>query len=140
MKKRLDRKGSIAVSMVLELAMDLIMGALVLLVGLAYVNTIIDNSFYDKIYLSRDLAITINTIYTAPGNVDYTYFKDNIDLSKYTFTLKQGQIGVVGGKEGELALYYPFGYSTLVPVEDSLVKNPYKLEIEKSDKVKIESP
>ena len=135
MKKRLHKKGAVGVQMVLEFIMELVLGGMVLLTGFAYVNAIIDSSFYDKIYFSRDIAVTINAIYSAPGMVDYIYHKPDVDMSKYQFEIKSGLVGVSkNGVAGDLQIFYPFGVNAFIPIEEHTVYGPYKLEIKKDGK------
>jgi len=68
---------------------------------LRYVDSIGDDSLFEKIHLSKDLALVTNIIYAAPGDVLYTYSNEKIDLSKYAFNLENQKVTVNGINEGE---------------------------------------
>lgn len=54
---------------------ELVLAAIVLLSLLVFVKGIATQSIFEKSYLSRDIASAMNTIYAAPGDVDYNYIE-----------------------------------------------------------------
>lgn len=55
----------------------------------SYVNSIRQNSDFDMLFLSRDLALLLNSLYSAPGNVEYIYATDDTALSSLKLEFKQ---------------------------------------------------
>lgn len=61
---------------------------LVLVLSLRYIKSIEKDTEFQKIFLNRDIALLINTIYSSPGEIEYVYFFDKLDLSKFKFEFK----------------------------------------------------
>ena len=61
---------------------------LVLVLSLRYVKSIEKDTEFQKIFLSRDIALLTNTLYTPSGDLEYTYSFDKLDLSKFKLEFK----------------------------------------------------
>lgn len=61
---------------------------------MSFVQTIANKTLVEKNFLSKDLSLVLNTMYASPGIIKYTYYFDEIDLSKFTFDLKYNKVGV----------------------------------------------
>ena len=107
----------------------------VLGVMLAYVDSIKDDSSFEKVYLSKDFALLVNVVYAAPGEVFYQYYSENIDLSKYFFNLKNQKASVEEAKEGEiLSGQHPYGEDLSYSVKNPTVSGKKQFTIFKTDK------
>ena len=89
----------------------------------SYVKSIeADTEFY-KLFLSRDLALLDDTLYAAPGKVDYTYSFNKLKLNNFKFEFKSLSTAndkqVVRVEEGGLAKTYP--YARPVQISDSYI-------------------
>ena len=61
----------------------------VLVALLQFVNGIIEQTIFEKNYLARDIALLVNTLSAAPGNIIYTY---NEDTSKFLLEFNENAI------------------------------------------------
>ncbi len=97
-----------------------------------YVNLVVEDTTLERTILSRDLAFLSNTVYSAPGNLVYTYQSSaNLSMFDYAFTKdpnsKESQLRVL--QQGVAAISYPFSLNTL-----------FARDIGKSDKHTVFSP
>lgn len=75
---------------------------LVAVIGLAlfnFINSAAAGSIYEKSYLSKDMALTVNALYAAPGEVVYNY-NENVKL--FILDFKPGKLEVYRKDEGQL--------------------------------------
>ncbi len=97
-----------------------------------YVNLVVEDTTLERTILSRDLALLSNTVYSAPGNLVYTYeSRTNLSMFDYAFTKKpplmEPQLTVL--QQGVAELSYPF-----------VLNNLFARDIGKSDKHTVFSP
>ena len=87
-----------------------------------YVNSIEKDTEFHKILLSRDISMLTNTIYIAPGNLEYTYSNDKMDLTKFQFefTDEGKTVPLVGIKEAQLEKIYPYAKPAQAPYPEKL--------------------
>ncbi len=74
---------------------------LIVLVGFAlfsFVGAISQGTLYNKNYISRDVALIIDTIYASPGDIHYVY---PVDISEFIINFKKDNVEVYE----ELKLY-----------------------------------
>ena len=87
------------------------------------VNDEAKSTTYDKLYFSRDNALLMNTLYSAPGNVNYIYPEKT---GLFIFDFKENKVEVYEDyelREGG-AISYPFAedktysmhYGTITPI------------------------
>lgn len=94
MKKRgilhfLSKRGQVPIR---QMIIHITMAALLLFVValmIRYVKSIEDDTEFQNIFMSRDIALLMNTIYSAPGNVDYAYSFDKLDMSKFKLQITE---------------------------------------------------
>ena len=86
--KFLNKKATIAIRQSLIHLGMFVLAAVVLLLMVHYVSSIEKNSDFEMLYFGRDLALLINAIYSAPGNVEYVYLSDKFSLSVYNIEFK----------------------------------------------------
>jgi len=78
----LSKKGQEETEMTIIPTFALVIVFGVIFIGLiSFVDDIRDNSLFEKMFLARDLAILIDTLYVAPGSVDVNYLKDTFWFS-----------------------------------------------------------
>jgi len=98
----------------------------------SYVKSIEKDTEFQKIFLSRDLALMMNTLYSAPGNVEYTYSFDKLDLSKFKFEFKSLEDKQVAGVIDEsIAKTYPYAKPSQSK-EENLVYNANSIKFSKN--------
>jgi len=96
-----------------------------------HVNSVVTNSLPQKQFLARDVSLLTNVIYSAPGNIHYTYEPFPImqtQLSDFNYKYLDGKFMVV---EKNLEIRYPFGEDRLVKSTFSNLQKPTKLELTK---------
>ena len=98
--------------MLMHLGMFAIL-AFVAVILFKYVQSIENDTEFQKIFLSRDIALLANTLYSLPGNVEYIYTFNKLDLSQFNFELKElsnvDDRPVVKIEADKLAKSYPYG-------------------------------
>ena len=82
----LNKKGTLALRQSLIHLGMLALVAVVTYFLISYVDSIKQNSDFEILFLSRDLALLADTLYSAHGNVDYLYSSDK--SSAYNFEFK----------------------------------------------------
>jgi hypothetical protein len=50
-----------------------------------YVNSIKEDTEFQRIFLSKDIAFLINTLHSMPGDIQYNYSNEGSYLSKFRF-------------------------------------------------------
>jgi len=114
----------------------------------SYIDSVAKDTMFEKSYLSKDLALLIDTIYSSPGEVDYLYTNDRAELNKFEFDFDKQKVSVVEieGKE-KIKVEYPYGEDLRFPYSGkkiqrvnqiALSKTKSNLEINPNFKSKIE--
>ena len=86
------KRGSETIEMAMIPAFALVIVFGVIFFGLlSFFEEIRNHTLFEKIFLKKDLAILIDTIYSAPGNVELNYPKDT---HAFTFTFTNSKIEV----------------------------------------------
>ena len=93
------------------------LGMLALLVAIYfilqfYVKSVEKDTQFEQIFLSRDVALLMNSLYSGIGDVEYNYSNDKLDLKNFQFEFKEVSTGnkpvVKVVKEG-ITKEYPYG-------------------------------
>lgn len=134
--KFLNKKGTLALRQsLIHLGMIALLVVVYFLMD-AYVNSIAQDTEFERIFLSRDIALLVNSLYSAPGNVEYIYSFDKLDLSKFEFELKDyseiNDIPVIEVKGYELIKTYPYAKNSPLK-EINKVANSKEIKFSKSD-------
>ena len=87
---------------------ELVLATIVMLALLSFVKSVVNNSIFEKNYLSRDTAILLNTIYAAPGDVSYSY-KENTGKSSFIFKFSPGRVEINDASDHKSVLDYVSG-------------------------------
>ncbi|HLG24722.1 MAG TPA: SGNH/GDSL hydrolase family protein [Candidatus Nanoarchaeia archaeon] len=92
MKKRFfeaNKSGQISIRQVLEHITKIGIAAFVLFLLLSYVSSIERSTEFEKLFLSRDIAMFSNSAYAIPGDLEYKYLLEKLDFPKFSFQLGQ---------------------------------------------------
>lgn len=105
---RRGRKGDTDSAMFI-IIFDLMMLGFLLLGLLTYVNSIEDNTHFDKKFISRDVALLVDTIYASPNDISCQYDSAQRPISDFdiSFDNKRAIVTETGNPDA-LKLYYPF--------------------------------
>ena len=80
---------------------------LIVLIAVAlftFIDDVADQTLFEKNYLSKDIALIVNSIYASPGDVSYTYPGD---IKNFIIDFKPGQVYVYEEFEQYEELAYP---------------------------------
>jgi len=84
---------------------DYILATVVIISLLAFVSDIAKKTIFEKNYLSRDTALLLNTLSSAPGEVSYTYI-ENMNMLNFQFL--DGRATVSSQNQKEAPAWYPY--------------------------------
>ncbi|MBD3163807.1 hypothetical protein GF323_01280 [Candidatus Woesearchaeota archaeon] len=126
-----------------ELYFILLQVVLVGAVGLMlfnYINSFKENTIYDKNHLSRDIALVLNTLYMAPGNVYYEYEYSNMPLSYFDFYFNENTIGVSDSQQrvkgnSPYKINYPYAANKKITNDLQILRNPKSVFFYKSGNI-----
>jgi hypothetical protein len=79
------------ITIVLQTIVQLVVIALVFLAIFAYIQNIYKDDYFEKSYLAKDLALTIEALQIPSGNAVLQYTKDT---NSYTLRFKEGRVEV----------------------------------------------
>ena len=85
---------------------ELILAMIVIVSLLKFINDVSEQTIFEKNYLARDMALLINTLYTAPGDVSYIYNEDTANF-KFIYGFMPNKVEVYE-KEEALQQNHPF--------------------------------
>ncbi|MBU0628515.1 MAG: N-acetylmuramoyl-L-alanine amidase [Nanoarchaeota archaeon] len=91
-------------------AIKLILAMSAIIAMSAYVYSIATDTYFEKTYLSRDLAFTANTIYFAPGSIYNIY--DREKLSKFGVTFSNPKASLLEYDEKTKGLPFIYYYAS----------------------------
>ena len=123
---------------------ELILAAIVLLSLLTFVKGVANQSIFEKNYLARDLASTVNTIYAAPGDVDYNYYENSKGFVFFTeFAPNRIFAYEKEEKNPEQHIYYPFAEDKKIQFSYNTMNHSSQVQIKFSknnNKITAEKP
>lgn len=85
---KLCKKGTISIRQSLIHLGMIVLAVVVGFFLFSYVETLKQNLDFEMLFLSRDIALLTNTIYAAPGNVEYTYSAEKQGLGVFNVDFK----------------------------------------------------
>lgn len=91
-----------------------------------YVGSLKEQTFFRKLALSRDLALVANTLYAAPGNIEYTYTPE-LNLSEFDYSFDEQKISVI--EQGRETVY-PFGNDLLFNYLFPKIREPERIQFQ----------
>ena len=82
----------------------------------AYIDSVSKDTLFEKVYLSKDSGLLMDTVYASPGELNYEYKNDLVGLNRFKFSFK-GQKASVNEAEGKskLTAGQPYGEDTNAP-------------------------
>lgn len=100
----------------------------------SYVNSVGDDTLYEKIYLSKDLALFLNTLYAGPGEVNYAYSNEELVLSRFIFDFKNQKVVVKEIAEKPIPIEHPYGEDKNLEWKSEEIYKSDKMAFVKTDK------
>ena len=74
---------------------QVLIALMIYLIIQAYISSVINDTIFEKNYLSKDLSSLMTVLYSVPGNLNYVYSNDNVDLAKFEFRMGNQEV-IVG--------------------------------------------
>ena len=101
---------------------ELILAAIVIIALFKFVNDVAEQTIFAKNYFARDMALLVNALYAAPGEVSYIY---NEDTSKFRFAFNSNKLTVYeeGDSEDNRNIIYFYAENENTPFPDITVIN-----------------
>lgn len=96
---------------------------------MSFVKTVDEGTLLEKNFLSKDLALVLNTIYASPNVLQSSYFTKNIDLSKFEFTFTEGKVDVRDKNLIGIPTKYLYGYDNNIDLGKIEIKDMPKFDI-----------
>lgn len=105
----------------------------------SYINSVEEDTMFEKSYLSKDLALLTEAIYSAPGNVEYNYSNDKADLSRYSLNFGEQRITILEtGEQKEIKSFFPYGEDQYLYLEARNFYGVHEIHYSKNqDKLEI---
>ena len=110
---------------------ELILAVIVFWALLKFIYGVGQQTTFEKNYLSRDFALLVNTVYSAPGDISYIY-SENAPKESLTFNFIPNKVEVYGNddKNDEQHISYLFA-------ENKKIEFKYKTLTNEPESVKI---
>lgn len=90
---RFGKKGDTTVTIVR--AFGLALAAVIIFLLIQYWRDVKDDTFLEKSYLARDIALLISTVYASPGEVTYCYYTVGNFAGKFDYKMGKSRVIVV---------------------------------------------
>jgi len=73
---------------------------------MSYLQSVGQNPLLEKNYLSRDLALLVQTAYSSPGNIEFSYTHEKVNLPNYNFLFQEQYVNVVEPGSSQYIFYW----------------------------------
>jgi len=104
----------------------------------SYIDSVAEDTMFEKSYLSKDLALLTDTIYSSPGEVRYLYTNDKAELNKFEFEFSNQKVSVSEIEaEEKLEAKYPYGEDLKFPYSGQLIRRINQIAFSKT-KINLE--
>jgi hypothetical protein len=123
MKRGFNCKGDIP-SQALFFLFEVLMVMVVLVALLSYVDSLRKSTLFEKNYLSRDIALTLDTLGTLPGNIFYLYSNYRVNLSKFDIDFTNNLVSV--NDKGQQSGMISFQYAQNMLLRQDIFQSSYK--------------
>jgi len=101
----------------------------------AYVYSVASDTFFHKLYFSRDIAFMVNTLYPPPGNIYQQYERKGLDKFEIDFNEQKVQIKEEDIKKKGLSFNYFYATDLNYIFEKYAIKNSNKMDFQKSSDI-----
>ena len=92
-----------------------------------FISEIEDRSLFEKLYLSRDMALLANTIQSTPGDAVVSYTQPDIDLSKHNYDFERENRIIISNEESTIEVGYPIFYNNFLSKNLFVAKHPFQV-------------
>ena len=99
----------------------------------SYIDSVAKDTLFEKLYLSKDIALLINTIYGGPGEVNYLYTNIKAELNTFEFDFKEQKASVNEfDSKGKLVVEQPYGEDLNFPYSGQKLVKPDQISFSKT--------
>jgi hypothetical protein len=117
---------------VYHILIQVIIAVTIFLILQAYISSVAKDTLFEKSYLSKDIALLIESIYTSPGEVTYTYAHRKAELDRFQFEFDEQKVSVrETGVEEEITVEYPYAEDLNFPSAMKRISGATKIEFSK---------
>ncbi len=102
-------------SMLYELLIALVFVGVLALFYFNFINSLVNNSLYERNYYARDSALMTSVMYASPGDVSYTYGISPLNEYDFFMTLNDSTTVIKDASHQDVEYIYP---------DDAKFKNP----------------
>jgi hypothetical protein len=127
-------KGKKGVSATYWMIIALVLVAMVTATFFVYIKDVKEDTYFQKTFVSKDLALLLNKIQSSPGNVQYHYFQENFKTSDFDFSFDKNYVGIYTEGSKNYKVGSPFFYNTFITNNLNTIDSPNNLFIVKDDK------
>ncbi len=133
MKKKRAKRGEVSHEL-LYLIFEYLIAFAIIGALFKFVHSVAENTLYEKVYLSRDTALTLNSVYVFDGKLEYAYDPGEVDISKFSFDFRNSKAEIKeAGVNNDVSVYYPYGANTDVIMPRTGATNPKQIRFEKTN-------
>ena len=101
----MQKKGMSEEMYFLLFAIVLVAGSWITMQG--FVNTTVQGTFFERLYVSRDLALMADAIHAGQGNAYYNYSSRGVSMSRFLIGIEKHKVTVTD-KSSNTPTFYPF--------------------------------
>ena len=103
---------------------EIVLAFIVILSLFNFVSGVVKQTIFEKNYLARDASALVNTIYAAPGDLEYTYY-ENAKGNTFLFNFMQNKIEIYEPQETDSSsrVFYLFAEDKNTPFKYLTIKN-----------------
>ncbi len=103
---------------------EIVLAFIVILSLFNFVTGVVKQTIFEKNYLARDASALVNTIYAAPGDLEYTYY-ENSKGNTFQFNFMQNKVEVYEPQETDSSsrVFYLFAEDKNTPFKYLIIKN-----------------
>lgn len=115
--------------------LEIILAIVVVLAFFWTANSIKDKTVFHRQFLTRDTALTVNTIYSSPNDIYYWYEPSSVSsikFSKFDYELKDGVVNVV---DNNLKNRYPYLKTLTIESKNDYISKPSKINLYKTNNI-----
>ena len=82
----------------------------------AYIDSVSKDTLFEKVYLSKDSGLLMDTVYGSPGELTYEYKNDLVGLNRFKFSFKNQRASIDEAEsKSKLTAGQPYGEDTNAP-------------------------
>lgn len=105
-----------------------------------YIDSVAEDTLFEKYYLANDLALFANVVYGSPGDIDYVYANYIVELDKFEFEFKNQRVRIDEVKDkGKLIIERAYGEDVAYTASSTPASGQNQIVFSKmQDKIEID--